>query len=221
MFKRAILTVCFAGVYAAGVCLAAEEPKGAGVTPEQALARLKAGNERYRTSHVVHPHESAEWRHSLSKEQHPFATILSCSDSRVPPELLFDAGLGDLFVIRVAGNIASDDVLGSIEYAAEHLGTSLVLVMGHERCGAVQATIGGGEPRTHIESLTRAIDPAVARARKEKGDLVANAVRLNVELVVSQIRASRPIVAELVEKGKLQVVGAVYDLDTGIVKLLP
>lgn len=216
MLAKAILIVCLAGV-----CFAAEEPKAAGVTPEQALARLVAGNERYRTSHLTHPHESAEWRHSLSKEQHPFAAILSCSDSRVPPELLFDVGLGDLFVIRVAGNIASDDVLGSIEYAAEHLGTPLILVMGHERCGAVQATIGGGEPKTHIESLTRAIDPAVARARKEKGDLVANAVRLNVEMVVSQIRESRPILSEMAGKGKLKVAGAVYDLDSGEVSLLP
>lgn len=216
MIGKGILIICLAGA-----CFAAEEHKAAGVTPEQALARLIEGNERYRTSHLTHPHESAAWRHSLSKEQHPFATILSCSDSRVPPELLFDVGLGDLFVIRVAGNIASDDVLGSIEYAAEHLGTSLVLVMGHERCGAVQATIGGGEPKTHIEALTRAIDPAVARARKETGDLVANAVRLNVEMVVSQIRESRPILAEMSRKGKLKVAGAVYDLDSGEVSLLP
>jgi carbonic anhydrase len=216
MLRKAILT---AGL--ALTVVAAEEPKTAGVAPEQALARLMAGNERYRSSHLTHPHESAEWRHSLSKEQHPFATILSCSDSRVPPELLFDVGLGDLFVIRVAGNIASDDVLGSIEYAAEHLGSSLILVMGHERCGAVQAAIGGGEPKTHIESLTRAIDPAVARAKKEKGELIANAVRLNVEMVVEQVRASRPILADLAAKGRIKVAGAVYDLDTGEVSLLP
>lgn len=201
--------------------LSAQEHKTAGITPEQALARLVEGNKRYTSSHLSHPHESAEWRHSLSKEQHPYATILACADSRVPPELLFDAGLGDLFVVRVAGNIASDAVLGSIEYAAEHLGTSLILVMGHESCGAVQAAIGGGEPKTHIERLTRAIDPAVARARKEKGDLIANAVRLNVELVVEQLRTSKPILADLAVKGKIKVAGAVYDLDSGVVKLLP
>jgi carbonic anhydrase len=201
--------------------LSAQEHKSGGVTPEQALARLIEGNKRYTSSHLSHPHESAQWRHSLSKAQHPYATILACADSRVPPEILFDAGLGDLFVVRVAGNIASDAVLGSIEYAAEHLGTPLILVMGHESCGAVQAAIGGGEPKTHIERLTRAIDPAVARARKEKGDLIANAVRLNVELVVDQLRTSKPILADLAAKGKIKVAGAVYDLDSGVVNLLP
>jgi carbonic anhydrase len=201
--------------------LAAQEHKTAVITPEQALARLMEGNKRYTSSHLNHPHESADWRHSLSKAQHPFATILACADSRVPPELLFDAGLGDLFVVRVAGNIASDAVLGSIEYAAEHLGTSVILVMGHESCGAVQAAIGGGEPKTHIERLTSAIDPAVARAKKEKGDLIANAVRLNVEMVVEQIRTSKPILADLAAKGRVKVAGAVYDLDSGVVNLLP
>ena len=201
--------------------LAAQEHKATAPPPEQALATLLEGNKRYVSSHLRHPHESAEWRHSISGAQHPFATVLSCSDSRVPPELVFDVGLGDLFVVRVAGNIASDDVIGSIEYAAEHLNTRLILVMGHQSCGAVQSTIGGGEPKTHIEHLTRAIEPAVARARKEQGDLVANAVRNNVELVVGQLQNSEPILAALVSQGKIKVIGAVYDLDSGIVTLLP
>lgn len=195
-----------------------EEPTPA---PDQALAMLMAGNKRYQTSHLLHPHESASWRHQLTKAQHPYATILTCSDSRVPPELLFDSGLGDLFVIRVAGNIAADAVIGSIEYAVEHLGTRLVLVMGHESCGAVQATIGGGEPKTHIESLTKPIEPAVARARKQAGDLMANAVRENVRMVVDQIRKSKPILPERVAKGKIKVVGAVYRLESGTVEPVP
>lgn len=201
--------------------LAAQEHKAVAVEPEQALETLLEGNKRYTSSHLKHPHESAEWRHSISRAQHPFATILSCSDSRVPPELIFDVGLGDLFVVRVAGNIASDDVVGSLEYAAEHLGTTLILVMGHQSCGAVQSTIAGGEPKTHIEHLTRAIEPAVTRARQKEGDLVANAVRENVNLVVEQLRTSHPILAELSAQGKLKVIGAVYDLDSGIVRLLP
>ena len=140
-------TILLSVVFGLGA-LAAEET--AAPAPDQALAMLMAGNQRYTSSHLQHPHEAATWRHQLTKFQHPYATILACSDSRVPPELLFDAGLGDLFVVRVAGNIAADAVVGSIEYSIEHLGTRLVLVMGHESCGAVQATIGGGEPKTHI-----------------------------------------------------------------------
>jgi carbonic anhydrase len=187
----------------------------------QALARLMEGNKRYAASHLRHPHETSDWRHQLTKSQHPFATILTCSDSRVPPEVLFDVGLGDVFVIRVAGNIADDAVIGSIEYAVEHLGTGLVLVMGHESCGAVQAAIAGGEPKTHIESLTGAIEPAVARARKLTGDLVANAVSENVRMVVDQIRKSKPILADRVQKDTIKVVGAVYSLDSGTVSLIP
>jgi carbonic anhydrase len=214
MLRTILLTAAFGlGAYAAE-----ESPAPA---PDQALAMLMAGNNRYTTSHQRHPHEAASRRHQLTKSQHPYATILTCSDSRVPPELLFDAGLGDLFVIRVAGNIAADAVVGSIEYAVEHLGARLVLVMGHESCGAVQATISGGEPKTHIESLTKPIEPAVARAREQKGDLIANAVRENVSLVVDQLRKSQPILAERVEKGTMKVVGAVYHMDSGAVVVVP
>src|SRR5262249_39949150 len=113
-----------------------------GFTADEALAKLMDGNKRYASSHSLHPHQSAGRRHELEATQHPFACILSCSDSRVPPEVVFDEGLGDLFVVRVAGNIVDSAVTGSIEYAVEHLGTPLVLVMGHEKCGAVQATLG-------------------------------------------------------------------------------
>ena len=189
-------------VLAAALASCAEET--AAPPPDQALRMLLDGNKQYVTFHLRHPHETSAWRHGLTKAQHPYATILTCSDSRVPPELLFDAGLGDLFVIRVAGNVAADAVIGSIEYAVEHLGTRLVLVMGHESCGAVQATIGGGEPETHIQSLTRPIEPAVARARNMQGDLVANAVSENVRIVVDQLQKSKPILADRVENGTYQ-----------------
>ena len=179
------------------------------------------GNKRYATSHPQHPHQSVRRRHELEKDQHPFACILSCSDSRVPPEIVFDEGLGDLFVVRVAGNIVDNAVTGSIEYAVEHLGTPVVVVMGHEKCGAVQATLGGGEPGTHIQSLVEAISPAVIEAKKKPGEPLVNAVRANVQLVVQQLRQSRPILAEQLRSHKVRIVGAVYELDSGSVLLLP
>jgi len=195
--------------------------KESDLTPDQALGQLLEGNKRYVTAQSKHAHEGADRRHELEKAQHPFACILSCSDSRVAPEIVFDEGLGDLFVVRVAGNVAGNAATGSIEYAVEHLGTPIVLVMGHESCGAVQATIGGGEPKTHIQSLVDAIAPAVAEARKKPGDLVANAVRANVQRVVRQLRQSEPILADRVRKGQIKIVGAVYELESGEVRLLP
>lgn len=190
------------------------------LTPDQALAKLMEGNKRYTSSHSQRPHQSARRRHELEKDQHPFACILSCSDSRVPPEIVFDEGLGDLFVVRVAGHIVDNAVTGSVEYAVEHLGSTLVLVLGHERCGAVQATLGGGEPGTHIQSLVEAISPAVIDAKKKPGEPLANAVRANVQLVVQQLRQSGPILAEQVRSQKIRILGAVYELDTGAVHLL-
>jgi carbonic anhydrase len=200
--------------------LALTSDKKTDLTPNQALAQLLEGNKRYVSSQSKHPHQGAKRRHDLEKTQHPFACVLSCSDSRVAPEIVFDEGLGDLFVVRVAGNIVDDAVTGSIEYAVEHLGTPIVLVMGHESCGAVQATIGGGEPKTHIQNLVEAIAPAVASAKKEKGDLVANAVRANVQLVVKQLKESKPILSDRASQGKIRVVGAVYELATGKVRVL-
>ena len=191
------------------------------LTPDEALAKLMEGNKRYTSSHSQRPHQSARRRHELEKDQHPFACILSCSDSRVPPEIVFDEGLGDLFVVRVAGHIVDNAVTGSVEYAVEHLGSTLVLVLGHERCGAVQATLGEGEPGTHIQSLVEAISPAVIEAKKKPGEPLANAVRANVQLVVQQLRQSGPILAEQVRSQKIRIVGAVYELDTGAVHLLP
>jgi carbonic anhydrase len=190
------------------------------LTPDQALDRLLEGNKRYVSAQLQHPHQGADRRHELERTQHPFACILACADSRVPPEIIFDEGLGDLFVVRVAGNVVDDAVTGSIEYAVEHLGTPIVVVMGHQSCGAVQATIGGGEPKTHIQSLIEAIAPAVAIAKKEKGDLLANAVRANVQLVVKQLQQSKPILVERVENGSIKIVGGVYQFNTGEVTWL-
>jgi len=185
------------------------------------LSELKAGNERHVKGQYKHPDETIARRQELAKGQSPHAVVLTCADSRVPPEIVFDQGLGDLFVIRVAGNVAPDAEIASIEYAVEHLHTPLVIVMGHQSCGAVGAAIAGGEAPGHLPTLIDAIKPAVDEARKEKGDLSANAVRINVEHVVQQLRTSQPVLAHEVAEGKLRIVGAVYALDTGRVAWLP
>lgn len=191
------------------------------VTAETALAELKSGNEHHARHAYSHPHETPDRQRELVKGQHPHAIILSCSDSRVPPEIVFDQGLGDLFTIRVAGNVADAAVIGSIEYAAEHLHSPLVVVMGHESCGAVTAATEAGPATGHLPSIVDAIHPAVEKARSAPGDLLANAVRLNVEMVVSALRASTPVLSEMVHSGHLRVVGAVYSLETGRVTWLP
>jgi carbonic anhydrase len=186
-----------------------------GLTASAVLSDLKAGNERHASHRHKNPHQSAERMLELANGQHPEAVILSCADSRVPPEIVFDQGLGDLFDIRVAGNIAADAEIASIEYAAEHLHTPLVVVMGHQSCGAVAAAIEGGHPAGHLPVLVNAIRPAVERARGLPGDLTDNAVRINVERVVQQLRTSKPVLAKLVSERKLEIVGAVYSLKTG------
>ena len=186
------------------------------------MAELTQGNNRFATQHLRHPHQDRSTRKVLATEQHPFAAILSCADSRVPPELVFDEGLGDLFVVRVAGNIVDDAVIGSLEYAAEHLHVPAILVLGHTGCGAVDATIKGGEANTHIQSLVKAIQPAVDAASHdhEAGTLIDKAVRENVRMTVRQLQNSEPLLSKLVSEGHLQIVGAVYDLATGTVTFL-
>jgi carbonic anhydrase len=185
----------------------------------RALEKLMAGNQRYVTDQLVHHHQSGRRMRALATGQHPFAVILGCADSRVPPEIIFDQGLGDLFVIRVAGNILDDAILGSIEYAVEELGTSLVLVVGHERCGAVAATVKHAEVAGHISTLINAIQPAVDRAKNEPGDLIDNAVRANIKLVVEQLKSSMPV-AELVQQDRLKIFGGQYNLNCGSVEII-
>jgi carbonic anhydrase len=139
----------------------------------------------------------------------------------VPPEIVFDQGLGDLFIVRVAGNVASDTEIGSLEYGAEHLHVPLIVVLGHESCGAVTAAVQGGPPEGHIGAVVDLIKPAVEKTRGMSGDPVSNAVRMNVELVVKQLRTSTPILSELVAHGKLRIAGAVYSIETGAVTWLP
>src|SRR5947209_7015143 len=178
------------------------------------------GNRRYTRQQSKHPDQSLSRRKELEATQHPFAVILGCADSRVPPELLFDQGLGDLFVIRVAGNIADDAILGSIEYAVEHLGTKLILVLGHEKCGAVTAAVEGGTAAGHLPAVVDAIRPVVASTAGMSGDKVHNCVLENARRVARQISASEPVLKEAGERKGLKVVAADYALDTGAVSLL-
>jgi carbonic anhydrase len=189
--------------------------------PDVVLKDLQTGNANHANKHYRHPHQTPERQHELAAGQSPEAVILSCSDSRVPPELVFDQGLGDLFVIRVAGNVPGNDEIGSIEYAADHLHTPVVVVLGHQKCGAVEAAVQGGEAHGHLGPLLAMIQPAVAQARKEQGDLMDNAVRHNVENVVQQLRHSTPVLGPMVDKGTLKILGGVYSLDTGKVTWLP
>lgn len=182
------------------------------------LDALKEGNRRFVEGRMIHDHQNMERLADVAKAQHPIAIILGCSDSRVAPEIIFDQGLGDLFVVRVAGNVLDDHALGSIEYAAEHLHATLIVVLGHDRCGAVQAALSGEDAPGHIQSLVEAIRPVVDIAKTEPGDLLDNAINENVRQTVQQLRSSRPILQHEIQAGHLQVVGARYLLDSGVVR---
>jgi carbonic anhydrase len=186
-----------------------------------ALAELKAGNARFVDARMEHPAQDPQHRLALSKGQDPFAVVLSCSDSRLPPEVIFDQGLGDLFVVRVAGNIVDPALLGSIEYAVGHLHTPLVLVLGHQNCGAVAATLEAlqthTEPHGDIAALVSAIKPAVGVAGSRPGDLLDNTIRANVEQSRDQIIASPELKLPL-DAGDLNVVTAYYSLNSGEVE---
>lgn len=185
--------------------------------PDSALAELKDGNLRYKTGNSVAYTSMAREKAATAQKQKPFAIILCCSDSRVPPEEIFDQGIGDIFVVRTAGEVVDDIGMGSIEYAVEHLGTRLVVVLGHERCGAVTAAVAGGHAPGHIASILEEIQPAVEAVKDKTGDKIENAIHSNIDLIVKAIQTSEPILKEFVEKGELKVVGAYYDLDEGSV----
>lgn len=189
---------------------------------DEALQRLLEGNQRYVANRSTDLNESQSRRAEVAKGQSPFATIFSCVDSRVPPELIFDRGLGDLFVIRTAGQVIDKAVLGSLEFGVAELKIPLLMVLGHEKCGAVKATIEAVENNAVAEAeinwLVDGIRPAVEAAKGQSGDLLDNAVKANIGLTVERLKGS-PILSEAIDKGELNVVGGRYDLDTGIVEI--
>jgi carbonic anhydrase len=192
------------------------------LSPEQSLARLMEGNRRFREE--TEPTAARAWSsHMATTPQRPFAIVLGCSDSRTPVEILFDEGFGDLFVVRIAGNIVAPSVVGSIEFAASQFGSRLVVVMGHTLCGAVTATVraietGLGPESKNIRSITDRIAPHVEQlVRPGSPGVVAEAVRANVRASADHLRHGSQILEELVLSGHLAVVGAEYDLESGAV----
>jgi len=197
-----------------------------GISADAAISTLKDGNDRYVAGKPQHPNQGPDRRQLTTREgQHPFVSVLSCSDSRVPLEVIFDVGVGDIFVIRVAGNVANVDEVASIEYGVDHLYTPLLVVLGHTHCGAVTAVVQNAETHGHIATLVKSIVPAVAAAKKShptaKGEELVNAaITANVWQAIEDLFKSSPITVGRVKDGKLQVVGAMYDIDSGKVTLM-
>lgn len=220
-----LATVPF-GLAAARSVAALEAPRRRAVRvtdPASALDQLLAGNRRYVEGRSQHPDETMARRKEVAGGQHPIAVVLTCADSRVPPELIFDQGLGDLFTLRVAGNIVDDAVLGSIEFGVEELGVPLVVVLVHERCGAVKAAVNavrdGGAVPGHMRVLVDAIAPAITPATPEM-DTYETTLRRHLQRTVAQVAADSAFLAPHIAEGRLQVKGARYDLDTGLVEVL-
>lgn len=190
------------------------------LSPDTALKRLMDGNQRFVQQKGEHPDQSSARVKEVAQAQHPFATLLSCADSRVPPEILFDEGIGDLFDIRVAGNIVTPEVLGSLEYAVDILGTPLIMVLGHERCGAVTAAVQGEALPGHISSFVKAIKPAISQTTGESDDPVDSAVIANVQYQIKKLKSNSTLLSQRLLDGELKIVGGRYDLDTGEVSLV-
>lgn len=195
------------------------------ITPDEALKLLKSGNARFIEMKLQHPNETIERRKETAiNGQKPFATILACSDSRVPVEAIFDRGIGDIFVVRVAGNIATDSsVMGSIEYAVEHLNSPLLVIMGHTDCGAVKAAVNNSAVEGKIRDIQKDIEPAVIKTKSEHPDLsgyaLLNAViKNNVLKAKAEVLSQSHIIKEAVDTGKLKIVTALYDIKTGKVE---
>lgn len=189
------------------------------LSPDEALQKLMEGNQRFAQNQPLHPDQSPDQLKSVAQSQHPFATILSCADSRVPAELVFDQGIGDIFDVRIAGNIAIPEAVGSLEYAIALLNSPLLMVLGHERCGAVTAAVKGEALPGDISTFVEAILPVVDKAKSQAGDAVENAVVANVYYQIEQLKRSS-LISERVQSGKLKLVGGRYDLDSGQVTLL-
>ena len=206
----------------AGAELAAPEPAIAqnNVTPQAALQMLIDGNQRFVNNMRQNPNQTIARVTQVAPSQAPFAAILGCADSRFPAEILFDRGIGDIFVCRVAGNVTTPEEKGSLEFGTLVLGAKVLMVVGHENCGAVKAAITGGELPGQIGSLTQAIKPAVESSKNQPGDKVVNAVKENIKLQASRLKDS-PVISQLIQEGKLLVVGGYYDLDTAAVEIIP
>ncbi len=217
--KSAVGVLTLAVLVSIGAVFAATQPG------EDALNKLTNGNKRFVNCNPGQKDVSATRRKELVNGQHPFAIVVTCSDSRVSPEIVFDEGLGDIFVVRVAGNVLDPIALGSIEYAAEHLHAPLLILMGHDRCGAVSAAMdANGEVEGNIGAIVKKIMPAVKKAKTKGGskdEMLDTAIRENVTLSYNDIQKQSPVLKHLIDKGELKVVAGIYHLASGEVETLP
>ncbi len=211
------------GVLAAGLGHNAVVPETAvaenNMTPDEALQKLIEENQRFVANKRENPNQDRVRLTEVAKGQKPFAAILGCADSRVPAEIVFDQGLGDLFVVRVAGNIATPEEIGSLEFGTLVLGAKVIMVLSHEKCGAVEATLKGAQVPGQIASSIDAIKPALEKSEGLSGDRLENAVKANVLLQIERLTASE-VISQLIQEGNLKVVGGYYDLDAGTVTMI-
>lgn len=240
MWKKCIpriVAIAFGILMCTSGLVYANPNSGTGTSPDEALQKLMDGNKHFTDNKLSNATMSdTATRASLANSQKPYAIILSCSDSRVPPEIIFDKGLGEIFVVRVAGNVPDPIVLGSIEYAVEHLGSSLIMVLGHERCGAVTASVdsqGESTGSRNIDAIVKEIEPSVKLgaqdcasckdekdcAATKKTELVNCVIDTNAKTVATNLTKNSEILKHLAEEKKIKIVVAKYDLDDGIVTL--
>lgn len=224
--KTVVRSVCFSLALGLQVLAVASDHGGPGISATEALQRLKEGNARFAAGQTVHPNADAQRRELVAAHgQHPFVTMLACSDSREPVELIFDQGIGDIFVIRVGGNVCNVDETGSIEYGVDYVGTPLLVVLGHTGCGAVAAVVMGGEVHGSVPTLVAGIRPAAAKAEKANPhlhgkELVPAATEFNVWQSIDDLFRRSSIIRKQAQAGKVKVLGAIYDLPSGQVKWL-
>ena len=188
-----------------------------GITPDEALKTLMEGNQRFSQNKSLHLDRTSERRQELISKQAPYAVILGCSDSRVAPEILFDQGIGDLFIVRVAGNVVGPLEQDSVEYSALYLNSSILMVLGHENCGAIDAVLAG--TTKDIESVAELLQPAADATKKETANRLETTIKTNAKMMADQLRKS-PVLSDLIAKKKFDVVAAYYNFHTGKVELL-
>lgn len=189
------------------------------ITPDEALNLLIEGNQRFVNNQRKYPNQDIQNITAVAEEQFPFASILACADSRVPVEIIFDQGFGDTFVVRDAGNVATAEEIGSLEFGSAILGSKVILVLGHEECGAVKAAIAGKPVPGSIGSILTAIEPAIQEGNKTEKTYIMDTVKRNVLLQIEQLKLS-PVLTELINKNQLTIVGGYYDLDTAEVEII-
>lgn len=213
----------FAFLVLAVYCLSCRQASNAVVnTPPDPLQSLLDGNQRFVTHHEKHPHQNSRRMREIAEGQHPTVAVICCSDSRVPPELIFDQGLGDLFVVRTAGNLMGGIEIGSIEYAVEHLGVKDILVMGHQGCGAVKAFVEGGEVPGHIRDIVDSIraEREIRELHTDPAHLLEQCIRANILHGKHQLQTQSPVISEKLRSGALRISTACYDMEKGGVELI-